>query len=870
MNSRGCAYALIGSLTAVIAVLVCGLCLVALIAIQRGACLPDALVASSPGVLFQDDFSSEQVSKCKGWTFAAAEAGKADIVWSPKKLSIVVNEKDYAQLTWPAGRKFKDYAFEIEAQPASDSRMVAASYGILFGIRDEKALDFYRFGVSTSGQYHLVKVTGGQNVEPPIIAVTPSYYIKPNRAKNRLGVLVEGSKISLYINGNLVNTVADNSIQSGNIGLFVGSGEGAWAQVDFGGVTVTSVEKAKQQWSTRLAGDPVPSNGIWFDDDFSSKMASTDKGWVFDTTAESDHSWSPNKYTIVAKQKNQRPMSFPVGTFKDFAVEIEAQPEGDPKFVYGIVFRYGEQSGSPSYYLFGVQPWSGQEGGWAYYLTKFIGGKPVDSWPVELRPSPHIEPGAAKNRLGVLAEGSAISLYINGRRVKTLSDESLTGGKVGIFVQTDDGDRAQVAFSRMTIYTVEKAKAQWGAPPVPAPGIVYREDFASKEDAENNGWEFGSTAKRDNLWSPNKFSIVVKQKGGTASNGPLYYDTFKDVGIEIEAQPENKPGLSYGIYFGVEFKSSSVSAYIFGITTDGNYYLYKMVNGRMSQPEPVYQRPSAHIKQGASKNRLGVLVEGSTIALYINGQPVKTIADVGAARGGVGVFVTNLQSDQARVDFGRMTIYTVERTKKEWTAPLTALSGVWLNDDFSSQSESRANGWVFGTEDAADHIWSPNKFTITVKRKNTMYASYPVGIFPDFGVEIEAQPDNNPDTIYGIIFRKSDDNSSYYRFSVDPKGYYALDKKVGGKWITPDPVALTHSPYVKAGAIKNRLGVLAEGSKISLYINGNFVKTIYDDALVSGQVGIFAAGMDTDRAQVVFSRFTVYAVEKAKNELGKR
>jgi len=357
---------------------------------------------------------------------------------------------------------------------------------------------------------------------------------------------------------------------------------------------------------------------------------------------------------------------------------------------------------------------------------------------------------------------------------------------------------------------------------------------------------------------------------------------FRDFGIEIEVQPEDKPGINYGILFRSSGSSDTDSQYLFAVTTDGTCYLGKIVRGKWADPFPVGETPSPHIKSGSAKNRLGVLAEGSRISLYINGNLVKTINDDSLASGQVGVFVASTKSDQAQVVFNRLTVYTVEKAKQDWGAPAaitpspratTALpAGVLFQDDFASEQASKAKGWEFETSTAADYVWSSNKLTVTVKQAQSLATMpVPAGTFKDLGIEIEAQPANNPGTEYGILFRFGGELNArnYYLFGVTPDGKYQLYKRINGKWVEPDPVAKTSSAYVQAGASKNRLGVLVEGATISLYINGNLIKTISDDALKSGEVRLYV-GAGGDRASVAFSRVTLYSVEKAKAELGKR
>jgi hypothetical protein len=210
---------------------------------------------------------------------------------------------------------------------------------------------------------------------------------------------------------------------------------------------------------------------------------------------------------------------------------------------------------------------------------------------------------------------------------------------------------------------------------------------------------------------------------------------------------------------------------------------------------------------------------------------------------------------------------------KASAAPTAAPSsaGVLFNDDFSSQTASEDNGWVFDTSDNVDTTWAPNQFIITLKKKQWIGLSWPDGSYDNFGAEAVAQPTTDQYAEYGIVFRVSGDNTdtrSYYTFAVTTDGKYYVQKKVNGKWVDTDPVKMTASSYVKKGQARNTLAVLAQGSQISLYINGSPVKTITDDSITEGQVGIFIATGDNDSAEVAFSRLTVLSAEKAKADWG--
>jgi len=193
-------------------------------------------------------------------------------------------------------------------------------------------------------------------------------------------------------------------------------------------------------------------------------------------------------------------------------------------------------------------------------------------------------------------------------------------------------------------------------------------------------------------------------------------------------------------------------------------------------------------------------------------------------------------------------------------------SGVLFSEDFSSQQAAEDHGWEFTKGDNVDTTWAANKYIISVKRKNYLGFGTPDGQYTDFGAETEAQSTGSGYAEYGLRFRA--DKDSYYIFGVTTDGKYYVQKKVDGEWADQDPVPATASNYVKKGQVKNVIGVLAQGDKISLYINGFMVKTVTDDSINSGLVGVYAGTGENTSAQVAFNRLTILTVEKAQTDWG--
>jgi len=89
---------------------------------------------------------------------------------------------------------------------------------------------------------------------------------------------------------------------------------------------------------------------------------------------------------------------------------------------YGIIFRFSDDD----HYLFGI---NGR--GW-FTVTKHVDGKVYELIP--LTETYILNKGYVTNKLGVKTEGNTMSLYINGKMVRAISDTSITHGDVGFFV----------------------------------------------------------------------------------------------------------------------------------------------------------------------------------------------------------------------------------------------------------------------------------------------------------------------------------------------------------------------------------------------------------------------------------------------------
>ena len=115
---------------------------------------------------------------------------------------------------------------------------------------------------------------------------------------------------------------------------------------------------------------------------------------------------------------------------------------------------------------------------------------------------------------------------------------------------------------------------------------------------------------------------------------------------------------SYGIIFRVPVFKDPTQGYLFEVTCDGYYRLWKW-DGKV---EPnglattlVGWKQSTAINTGANKsNRLGVMVKDNNFTLYMNGVQLASASDSGFGAGFFGVFVRSAETADYTVNFDTM------------------------------------------------------------------------------------------------------------------------------------------------------------------------------------------------------------------------
>jgi hypothetical protein len=194
--------------------------------------LPLPVIADSNQVLFRDDFSTNEV----GWSLSQNDAGGTTL--EDGFLRAYVTSPNTDEWTTP-GLLFYDVRIDVDAVK------VYGSDNNYFGAicRDQGNGNYYSFLVSSDGYYGISKVKNGEHTLLSGTQMSRNDDIKQGTAGNHLSIICQGDKLTLAVNGILIQTVTDADYSSGDVGLIVGSASDPEVDIRFDNFIVTEPEQ---------------------------------------------------------------------------------------------------------------------------------------------------------------------------------------------------------------------------------------------------------------------------------------------------------------------------------------------------------------------------------------------------------------------------------------------------------------------------------------------------------------------------------------------------------------------------------------------------------------------------------------------------
>jgi hypothetical protein len=176
------------------------------------------------------------------------------------------------------------------------------------------------------------------------------------------------------------------------------------------------------------------------------------------------------------------------------------------------------------------------------------------------------------------------------------------------------------------------------------------------QDTFENGdqWSLGRDSYMDLRTSNGQ---LVMRGLSTTSGWRITRASLANGYIQLTGEFDDCSGAdNYGLYFRVPNASTASSGYLYGISCDGKFALRKWNGETMSSL--IYWKTSDAIKKGAGKtNKIGVMLDGYEMKLYINGELVGKTTDDDYGIGSIGLYVAAKESGDTTVLLNDLSVW---------------------------------------------------------------------------------------------------------------------------------------------------------------------------------------------------------------------
>jgi hypothetical protein len=180
-------------------------------------------------------------------------------------------------------------------------------------------------------------------------------------------------------------------------------------------------------------------------------------------------------------------------------------------------------------------------------------------------------------------------------------------------------------------------------------------------------------------------------------------------------------------------------------------------------------------------------------------------------------------------------------------------NNVLFQDDFSDPS----SGWDSVTAAEGITDYADGVYRIFVNTINSDVWANPGLEFSDVRVEVDAsKAGGDDDNDFGLICRYLDPENFYFLI-VSSDGYYGIGKVAGGQQELIGSESMLPSELILQGGATNRLRADCLGSKLSLYVNDQFLTQVEDADFTSGDVGLIAGSIASPGVDIHFDNFRV-------------
>jgi hypothetical protein len=184
-----------------------------------GTSEPAATDAPAQGnVILEDDFSSE--------SWGTGTDTDSSVEYANGSLQMIVYTKNYFVWSTPNATEYDKSHMEVTV--TNNNTDPTTTFGIICD-KQSGTSDFYYLGITPNGEYAIVKATTGQD---DVVLTNGKQWqksdlIKTNAASYRVGADCGNGTLTLYVDGQKIDSVAASDYTKGGVALFTWSGEQA-------------------------------------------------------------------------------------------------------------------------------------------------------------------------------------------------------------------------------------------------------------------------------------------------------------------------------------------------------------------------------------------------------------------------------------------------------------------------------------------------------------------------------------------------------------------------------------------------------------------------------------------------------------------
>lgn len=184
--------------------------------------------------------------------------------------------------------------------------------------------------------------------------------------------------------------------------------------------------------------------------------------------------------------------------------------------------------------------------------------------------------------------------------------------------------------------------------PPPPPDFIFQDDFSDT----GSGWEVGDYDTGSVGYKNGVYSVVSSDQEwvmwGVANQ------SFDNVAIEVDATQISAGPTNDNAYGIVCREQGDGGGYYLRISGDGYYSIVKTVGEEFEAL--VEWTESDAIHQGNATNRIRAICDGSTLALFVNGQRLAMVEDSTFTRGDIALTTTTYEVEASEVHFDNLIV----------------------------------------------------------------------------------------------------------------------------------------------------------------------------------------------------------------------